>query len=119
MFKQYGIELSRKTTAQWMMKCADILQILQDTLRKRLLEQPVIYADEVTLKMVRDNKSKSYMWLYATGVDPPERKLAVTDTPNILLYNYHASQAGQDAIDYLYGYAGYMHLDGYDGYHKT
>jgi hypothetical protein len=61
MFKQNGLELSRKTTEQWMMKCADILQILYDTLRQRLLEQPVIYADETTLKVVSDNKSKSYI----------------------------------------------------------
>jgi transposase len=119
MFKQYGIELSRKTTAQWMMKCADILQILYDTLRQRLLEQPVIYADETTLKVVSDNKSKSYMWLYASGADSPEGKLAGTDIPNIVLYDYNASRAGQVAIDYLDGYAGYMHVDGYVGYHKT
>jgi transposase len=33
MFKQYGIELSRKTTSDWMMKCGDILQILYDRLK--------------------------------------------------------------------------------------
>lgn len=33
MFKQYGIELSRKTTSDWMMKCADILQVLYDRLK--------------------------------------------------------------------------------------
>ena len=41
MFKQYGIELSRKTTALWMMKSVDTLQIFYDMLS----EQPVIYAD--------------------------------------------------------------------------
>ena len=119
MFKQYGIELSRRTTAQWMKKCADILQILYDKLRRKLLEQSVIYADETTLKVVSDNKSKSYMWLYASGADSPEGKLAGTDIPNIVLYDYNASRAGQVAINYLGGYDGYMHVDGYAGYHKT
>tara|TARA_R110000744_G_scaffold13499_25_gene39252 strand:+ start:3800 stop:4129 length:330 start_codon:yes stop_codon:yes gene_type:complete len=77
MFKQYGIELSRKTTAQWMMRSADILQSLSDKLRRLLLEQPVIYADETILKVVGDNMSKSYMWLYASGADSPEGKLLV------------------------------------------
>jgi transposase len=90
-----------------MMKCADILQILCDTLGRRLLEQPVIYAHETTLKVVSDNKSKSYMWLYAKGADSPEGKLAGTDIPNIVLYDYKAGRAGQVAIDYLGGYAGY------------
>jgi len=119
MFKQYGIELSRKTTAQWMMRSADILQSLYDRLRRLLLEQPVIYADETTLKVVGDNKSKSYMWLYASGADSPEGKLTDTDIPNIVLYDYHASRAGQVAVDFLDGYDGYMHVDGYAGYHKT
>jgi transposase len=119
MFKQYGIELSRKTTAQWMMRSADILQSLYDKLRRILLEQPVIYADETTLKVVGDNKSKSYMWLYACGADSPEGMLTDTDIPNIVLYDYHASRAGQVAVDYLDGYNGYMHVDGYAGYHKT
>lgn len=119
MFKQYGIELSRKTTAQWMMKCADILQILYDRLRRILLEQPVIYADETTLKVVGDNKSKSYMWLYASGADSPDGKLAGVNIPNIVLYDYHSSRAAQVAVDYLDGYDGYLHVDGYAGYHKT
>jgi transposase len=119
MFKQYGIELSRKTTAQWMLKCADILQILYDTLRRLLLEQAVIHADETTLKVVSDSNSKSYMWLYACGADSPEGKLAGTDIPNIVLYDYNASRAGQVAVDYLDGYEGYLHVDGYAGYHKT
>ena len=119
MFKPYGIELSRKTTAQWMMRCADILQSLYDKLRRLLLEQAVIYADETTLKVVSDNKSKSYMWLYASGADSPEGKLTGTDIPNIVLYDYNASRAGQVVVDYLDGYSGYMHVDGYAGYHKT
>lgn len=119
MFKQYGIELSRKTTADWMMKSADILQILYDRLRQHLLKQSVIHADETTLKVVGDNKSKSYMWLYATGADSPEGKLTDTNIPHIVLFDYNASRAGQCAVDYLDGYQGYLQVDGYAGYHKT
>ena len=119
MFKQYGIELSRKTSADWMMKSADILQILYDRLRQIQLKQTVIHADETTMKVVGDNKSKSYMWLYATGADSPEGKLADTAIPHIVLFDYHASRAGQCAVDYLDGYPGYLQVDGYAGYHKT
>jgi hypothetical protein len=59
------------------------------------------------------------MWLYASGADSPEGKLAGTDIPNIVLYDYNASRAGQVVIDYLDGYDGYLHVDGYAGYHKT
>lgn len=99
------------------MKCADILQILYDTLRQRLLEKPVIYADESTLKVVSDNKSKSYIRLYTSCADSPEGNLADTDIPKIVLYGYKVSRAGP--IDYLGGYNGYMRVDGYAGYHKS
>jgi transposase len=119
MFKQYGIELSRKTMADWMMRSGDILQILYDRLRQQLLKQAVIHADETTVKVVSDNKSKSYMWVYATGADSPEGKLTGTDIPHIVLFDYHASRSGQCAVDYLNGYQGYLQVDGYAGYHTT
>lgn len=40
-----------------------------------MLEQPVIAADETTLKVVKEDKAKCYMWLYSTGTDSPENKL--------------------------------------------
>jgi transposase len=100
MFNQYGIELSRQTTSRWMVKCANILQILYDT-------------------TLSDDKSKSYMWLYGCGADSPAGKIAGTDIPNIVLYDYNISRGGKVVVDYLDGYAGYMHADGYAGYHKT
>lgn len=119
MFKQYGIELSRQTMADWMMRSADILQILYDHLRQILLKQAVIHADETTVKVVSDNKSTSYMWVYATGADSPEGKLVDTDIPHIVLFDYHTSRAGQCALDFLNEYQGYLQVDGYAGYHKT
>ncbi len=69
-----------------------------------------MYADETRIKVVGDNKSKSYMWLYASGADSPEGKLTVTVIPNIVLYDYNISRAGQVVVDYLEGYDGYMHV---------
>ena len=71
MFKQHGIELSRKTMADWIIHCAELFKPLYDQLHQHLLQQPVIQADETTLKVVDSDKSTSYMWLYATGADSP------------------------------------------------
>lgn len=119
MFKQYGIELSRKTMADWMITCADLLTPLYDRLHELILNQPVIAADETTLKVVSEDKAKCYMWVYTSGADSPEGKLPNTDIPNIVLYDYQSSRAGQCAVDYLQGYNGYLQVDGYAGYHKT
>lgn len=46
MFKQFDIDLNRKTLAEWMMKSADLLEPVYRHLQAVLLQQPVIQADE-------------------------------------------------------------------------
>ena len=115
LFKQYGIELSRKTMADWMIKSGDLFTPLYARLQEVLLQQQVIQADETTLKVIKEDKIKSYMWLYCTGTDSPNN----TTTPNIVLYDYQSGRAGQCAVDYLQGFTGYLQVDGYAGYEKT
>lgn len=55
------------------------------------------------------------MWLYVTGSDTPNNQ----GIPNIVLYDYQASRAGQCAVDFLDGFDGYLQVDGYAGYGKT
>ena len=115
LFKQYGIELSRKTMADWMLKCADLFKPLYTRLQQILLQQGVIQADEITLKVINEDNVKSYMWLYCTGTDSPSQGAI----PNIVLYDYQAGRAGRCAVDYLDGFTGYLQVDGYVGYEKT
>lgn len=119
MFKQYGIELSRKTTSDWMMKCGEILQVLYDRLKNIQLQQPVIHADETTLKVAKEDKQKCYMWLYATGADSPDGNITDANIPNIVLFDYRNSRSARCATDYLGSYQGYLQVDGYAGYHHT
>lgn len=119
MFKQHGIELSRKTMADWIIRCAELFKPLYDQLHQHLLQQSVIAADETTLKVIDSDKANSYMWLYACGADSPAGKIAGSDIPNIVLYDNHNSRAGQCAVDFLKGYNGYLQVDGYVGYEQT
>ena len=90
--------------ADWMMKSADLFMPLYARLQEVLLQQTVIQADETTLKVISEDKVKSYMWLYCTGTDSPNKY----DIPNIVLYDYQAGRAGQCAVDYLDGFTGYL-----------
>lgn len=119
MFKQHGIEISRKTMADWIIRCAELFKPLYDQLHQHLLQQPVIQADETTLKVVDSDKSTSYMWLYATGADSLQTATSGSAIPNIVLYDYQNSRAGQCAVDFLGGYHGYLQVDGYQGYEQT
>ncbi|XOV77538.1 MAG: IS66 family transposase [Aestuariibacter sp.] len=116
MFSQYGIELSRKTMADWMIRCAQSLEIIYVLLRQILLQQAVIQADETTLKVVKEDKNTCYMWLYCTGSDSP---VPDSPIPNIVLYDYQRSRSGQCAVEFLDGFSQFLQVDGYQGYEQT
>ena len=116
MFKQYGIELSRKTMSDWIIKSATLFTPLVERLKRELLKQPVLNADETTVTVVKSDKVNSYMWVYCSGADSPRPDNPI---PNIVLYDYHNSRAASCVVDYLDGYEGYLQVDGYQAYEKT
>lgn len=110
-FKHYGIDLSRQTLANWMVRGAnDWLSLLYNRMHAKLIEHDILHADETTLQVLREEgrtaTNKSYMWLYATGH---------TDVP-IYLYDYRTTRAGKHPKKMLEGFEGYLHADGYGGY---
>ena len=120
MFKQYSIELSRKTMADWMIQCSELLVPIYQQLKTIQLQQTVINADETPLKVIHEDKNRCYMWVYCTGSDsPPDKDVTKDRPPNIVLYDYQNTRAGRCARDYLDGYRGYLQVDGYAGYAQT
>ncbi len=59
MFNEYGIELSRKTMSDWVIRCSELLTPLYDKLKTKLLSQPVIHADETPLKVIKAERASS------------------------------------------------------------
>ena len=116
MFKQYGIELSRKTMSDWVLTSSKLFEPLMEHLKRALLQQPVVHADETPVKVVKSDKAKSYMWLYCTGTDSPRPNSPI---PNIVLYDYHDSRAAACPVKYLEGYSDYLQVDGYQAYEQT
>lgn len=119
MFKQYGIELSRKTMSDWVLASATLFEPLIQRLKHALLKQPAIHADETTVNVVNADKVKSYMWLYCTGTDSPSAINKHNSIPNIVLYDYQNSRAASCVVNYLDGYSGYLQVDGYQAYAQT
>ena len=108
-----GIHLSRQTMSNWILKATEeYLTPVYEHLHKELLERDVLHADETTLQVLHEPgkkpQSESYMWLYRTGGD--------TDNP-IVLYEYQPGRGAKHPKDFLAGYKGYLHADGYAGYH--
>lgn len=113
-WKRQGIPLSRQTTSNWMLRAAeDYLSPVYRQLHAELLKREVLHADETVLQVLHEPgktpQSKSYMWLYRTSGD--------TDKP-IVLYEYQPSRGGVHPEAFLKGFKGYLHTDGYAGYHR-
>lgn len=113
-FKRQGIELSRQTMANWMIQGSDRwLSPLYDRMHEHLLDRDILYADETTLQVLKEEgraaDTTSYMWLYRTG----------RDGPPIVLFDYQTTRAGKHAKKFLGGFTGYLHCDGYDGYNAV
>jgi len=109
-----GILLSRQTMSNWLIRCSeDWLEPIYERMKANLLTHKVLHGDETTLQVLREPgktaQSKSYMWLYRTSGD--------TETP-IVLYEYQPSRRHEHPEAFLKGFSGYLHADGYDGYHK-
>lgn len=108
-----GIPLSRQTMSNWLIRATEArLEPIYDELKRRLLRHEVLHADETTLQVLNEPgktaQSKSYMWLYRTSGDAKHQ---------IVLYEYQPSRKYEHPKAFLKGFTGYLHADGYDGYH--
>ncbi len=113
-FNRQGLKLSRQTMANWLLKASEKwLQSVYDALHKQLCKEPVLHADETTLQVLkepgRSSTSKSYMWLYRTSGCAKQA---------IVLYEYQPTRKAEHAEAFLQGFSGWLHADGYQGYHK-
>jgi transposase len=109
IFARLGIELSRTTQANWMIRIGQALAPLMALMHQDLLAAAVVHSDETTVQVLKEAgrrpDQKSYMWLLATGTGPP-----------IVLYHYAPSRARSVVDALLAGYRGTLITDGYAAY---
>jgi transposase len=105
-----GLSLCRQTICNWIIMCSNILLVLYNRMKDHLIAREILYADESTLQVLHEPDrapiTKSYMWLYRT--DPKEIQ--------IILYEYQTTRSGKHPQEFLKGFRGYLHVDGYSGY---
>lgn len=108
-----GVSISRQTMANWIIRCAfEILALLYEKMRGVLLEHDILHADETTVQVLKEPgkspTSKSYMWLYRTSGDA---------TRPVVIFEYQPSRESSHPRQFLSGFNGLLHADGYAGYH--
>ena len=114
-WKQYGVEITRATMANWVIRNSEAFFLpMYEYFHRKLLERGFAMADETPLQVLhepeRRAQTKSYMWLFRSGEDG--------GIP-IILYKYSETRAGDNAVDFLHGFKGYLMCDGYSGYNKV
>ena len=112
--KRIRIPLSRQTMSNWLLKASKLwLEPIWNVMHRELLKEDIGHADETTLQVLnepgRKAQSKSYMWLYRTGREAKQQ---------LVLYEYQETRGAEHPETFLKGFKGYLHTDGYAGYHK-
>ena len=112
-WERNGILLSRQTMSNWVIKVAENwLRPIYNRMHELLCAGDVAHADETSLQVLHEPgktpQSKSYMWLYRTSGD--------TKHP-IVLYEYQPSRRAEHPEAFLKNFKGFLHVDGYEGYH--
>lgn len=111
-FRRFGIFLSRQNLSNWFIKGASLLAPLLEDLKRELLSNDLLHADETVLEVLREPgreaSTNSHMWLYRTSGSAKHP---------VILYDYQMGRSGKYANDYLAEWKGnYLHCDGWNGY---
>ena len=114
-WEQYGVAITRATMANWVIRnTLDYFTPMYDYFHRQLLKREFAMADETPLQVLHESgrraQTKSYMWLFRSGEDG--------GFP-IILYKYSETRAGNNAVEFLEGFNGYLMCDGYSGYNKV
>lgn len=109
-----GVKLSRATLANWIIRPShEWLEPMYDAIKKHLVTEPLIHADETVLQVLKEPGRKatteSRMWVYTSGQSL---------TPAVL-FEYQPTRSGQHARRFLEGFSGYLQTDGYSGYNAV
>jgi transposase len=111
IFARSGIDLPRTTLANWMIKCGELIRPLINLAKDELLNSRVILADETRYQILKRSgkkaTSQSYVWVFMRG-DP--------GGPKVIIYEVGPSRSHTVALEFLDGYVGYLHTDGYEAY---
>lgn len=120
IFNRHGVELTRQTLANWIIKCSQALDPVLDQMERVLHCAPVILMDETTVQVNKEEgkeaSSKSYMWIRRALVPPDDDNARGAD---ITLYHYSRSRGSDVASELLHGYHGALMTDAYAGYNSV
>lgn len=114
-FARYGLKLSTKTMANWIISCADhYLKLVYDRMKEEFLKSRYIHCDETRLQVIdepgQQGCTQNWMWVYLTD--------RYSEAPQMVLFDYERTRSGYHPKNFLGNkFEGYLTCDGYQAYH--
>lgn len=113
ILKRHGIELSRQTLSEAVLRTAALIEPLMVVLQERLHANSIIHMDETRVQVLKEPdkaaQSQSYMWVQRGG--PPGAE--------VVLFNYDPSRSASVPERLLENYSGALMSDGYEAYRSV
>ena len=115
-FARYGLTLSTKTMANWVIQCAGrYLQPLYELMKEELLRSQYLHGDETRMQVLGEPglkaSTQNWMWVYLTG--------AYSGSPRIVLFAYERTRGGYHLVEFLGDqFQGYFTCDGCQAYNS-
>ena len=114
IFARHGVEISRKTTCDWVAACADLVEPIYQRMAERIKLSRVIHTDATTVPVQEKGSSKTkkaYLSPYIGDADHP-----------LTVFDYTETYTRDGPLAFLEGFQGYLQADAhstYDELYKT
>ena len=110
MFQRQGITLSRRTMADWMRQCAELMSPLYEKMKAEVLASKVIQTDDTPVGVLDPALPRTRtgrIWTYVGDRDHP-----------YTVYDYTPDRSRDGPEAFLEDFRGYLQADAYSGYDK-
>lgn len=112
-FERNGVNISRQTMSNWIIRCADkYFAPFVERMKQELLTLHVTQSDETPTQVISDSdrpNSKCYMWVHRSGEFYRKRP--------IVIYEYQKGRDHQKPLDFYRDYKGILVTDSLQQYH--
>ena len=110
IFARLGVELSRQTMANWLIRVSFSLRRLLVVMRQDIQKGKIMTADETPFQVVKEPgrtyDQESYMWVFTNN----------DDEHPVVLYRYAETRSGKNARRVTRKFSGHLMSDGFSGY---
>jgi len=110
MFSRHGVELSRATMCNWVLRVASLLKFMPELFVEEIHKSSYVHADETPFQVLkevgRSADQKSQMWVIRTDD---------SDNPTVL-FHYDTSRSAKVAESLLQDFKGYIQTDACPSY---